>query len=262
MAYHCIELERDGRVATVTLNRPERRNALNDALLEELRTAAAELGADEGVSVVVIRGAGPHFCAGRDISGGSPARDIAGSEAHIRGIIDSLLALREMPQPVITQVHGACLGLGTQLCIASDITVVAEDARIGVPVFPNDWIPDWWVWRVGASRAKLMAFTVGNSLSGVEAERWGIATLCVPGERLEAETRRLAAWIAKTPLEMLRLKKQVLNQAEDLQGFRAGAERTAAYNAIIAASDAAQAVRAERAEVGLHGLRERYAPPD
>lgn len=262
MSYEFILEERDARIVTVTLNRPERRNALNDALLAELEDATQRAGRDDGVSVIIIRAAGPHFSAGRDIFDSGGDDDVAASEAFIQRINQHWLTLRTVPKPVITQVHGACMGLATQLCICSDITIVADDARIGVPVFPNDWMADWWVWRVGGTRAKLMAFTVGSSLTGTQAEEWGFATRSVPAADLEAETRKLADWIAMTPLQLLRLKKQAIDRAIDSQGFGQTAANSALYNTLIARSEALAPIQERRAEVGLQGLMEEYRPPE
>jgi enoyl-CoA hydratase len=263
MTFETIRYEQDGPVAWLTFNRPEKRNALNSRMLDEIEAASRLAGGDDSVSVLVIRGAGLGFCSGMDVmasdavSSDDPA--VSSRVIHSR-IQDRWLQLRELPKPVIAQVHGHCLGVATQICVCADITIAAEDARFGVPGMPNDWIGDWWVFRTGASRAKLMTYTTGNSISGVEAAAWGLATLAVPADRLEAETQRLAHWIAKTPLEMLRFKKRVLNQAEDAMGFRQVSERTAASNAIVARSAAATEVSAQLREHGLRATLERYRP--
>ena len=265
MPQQFITYVQDGPVAYLTLNRPEKRNALNRQMLDEFAELSEAAGRDDSVSVIVIRGAGPDFCSGMDLTSGEPARstDTAVAQQQVHDQIQSRwLALRDLPKPVIAQVHGHCLGVATQICVCADITIVAEDARIGVPGMPNDWFADWWVWRVGASRAKLMTFTVGNQISGAQAERWGFATLAVPRDRLESETERLARWIAQTPLQMLRLKKQALTRAEDAMGFRLTAERTASTNILIAHSDAAQEVSGYTREHGLRATLERFAPPD
>ena len=134
-------------------------------------------------------------------------------------------------------------------------------ARIGAPGWPNDWIADWWVYRVGVQRAKLLNFTAGSALSGLEAVEWGFAVRAFPADRLDAETRRLAEWIAKTPLQVLRLKKLAINQAEDQMGFRTVARYTAGQNIIISRSEGGRAggrfVRSE----GFAAAREQFGPP-
>ena len=191
MQYETISVGVDGPIATITLDRPERRNAVSPQLLDEFEQAYLEAGADDSMSVLIVKGAGPDFCAGLDVFAGhgSPERDTADSQRYVHESLQRrLLALRDIPKPVIAQVHGHCLGFGTQVCVCADVTLVAENARIGMPVMPgNDWFAEWWVWRVGAQRAKLLNFTVGSTISGRQAEEWGFGR--VPTRR-RASTRR------------------------------------------------------------------------
>ena len=259
--YEQVRYERDGAVAAVILDRAEKRNALGPQLRAELDDCMARAGADDSVRAVILKAAGPDFSAGMDIYGGEGGDDTALAQRQVGGIQDLLLRVRDVPKPTIAQVHGHCVGLATQLCICCDLVVAAEDARIGAPAWPNDWIADWWVYRVGAQRAKLLNYTAGRVLSGAEAVEWGFAAQAFPAARLDAETRRLAGWIARSPLEVLRLKKHAINQAEDQLGFRTVARYTAGQNIVIARSEDGRAGgRVARAE-GFAAARERYGPP-
>ena len=192
MSERHVLYEQNDAVATLTLNRAEKRNALGNQLRAELDECLARLSADDSVSVIVIKANGPDFSAGMDVrSNIGLTDDLALAQRGVTGLQDLMLRLRDVPKPTIAQVHGHCVGLATQLCICCDIVVAAEDARIGVPGWPNDWIADWWVFRVGAQRAKLMNFTSGSLLSGLEAVEWGFAAR--PSRRI-ASTRRRSGW--------------------------------------------------------------------
>ena len=262
MTYETILYEQDGAVATITMNRPEKRNALSRQLRDELEEGWTRAARDDAVSVIVIKAAGPDFSAGMDMfSGEARTTDTAIAQQEVLELQERWLRLRDVPKPTIAQVHGHCIALATQICVCCDLVVAAEDARIGVPVMPNDWYADWWVYRVGAQRAKLMNFTVGSTINGREAVDWGFAVRAFPAARLDEETQRLARWIAQTPLQVLRLKKQAINQVEDLMGFRTAARYTAGQNILVARSDASREVSAYTREHGLQATRERFAPP-
>ena len=263
MTYEQIRYEHDGAIATITLDRPEKRNALGNQLRAELDAAFTRAGDDDSVSVLVIKAAGPDFSAGMDIySNEGRTDDTAVAQQEVGRLQDLWLRLRDVPKPTIAQVHGHCIGLATQLCICCDLVVAAEDARIGVPGWPNDWIADWWVYRVGAQRAKLLNFTAGSALNGLEAVEWGFAARAFPADRLDAETRRLAEWIAKTPLQVLRLKKLAINQAEDQMGFRTVARYTAGQNIIISRSEGGQSGGRFARSEGFAAAREHFGPPE
>ena len=254
--------EQHGAVLTLTLNRAEKRNALGNQLRGELDECLARAGEDDSISVIVIKANGPDFSAGMDVKANIGINDdLAAAQRGVTGLQDFMLRVRDVPKATIAQVHGHCVGLATQLAICCDIVVAAEDARIGVPGWPNDWIADWWVFRVGAQRAKLMNFTSGSLLSGLEAVEWGFAAKAYPADRLEAETQRLAAWIAKTPVEMLRLKKHAINQAEDQMGFRTVARYTATQNTLISRSESGHTGGDYARAHGFAAARERYGPP-
>lgn len=265
MTYETIQYEQDSAIATITMNRPEKRNALSPQLRRELEEGWTRAADDDSVSVIVIKAAGPDFSAGMDMfagEGGIEDNDVAAGQEKVIELQERWLRLRDVPKPTIAQVHGNCIAFATQICVCCDIVIAAEDAKIGVPVMPNDWYADWWVYRVGAQRAKLLNFTVGSTINGLEAVEWGFAAKAFPAEQLNEETQRLARWIAKTPLQVLRLKKQAINQVEDVMGFRTAARYTASHNIMVARSDASLEVSAFMREHGLAATRERFAPPE
>ncbi len=196
-----ITYEIQRATAIVTLNRPERRNALSLTLLRELNAALLEADEHNEVHCVVLRGAGPHFCAGADLSEFSTQR---GPEYRGRQEIDDdvwrleqgqrlRVMLFDMHKPVIAQVHGSCIGIGTELAWFCDLILVADDARIGFPPVRDLGTPpgSMWLYHCGPQWAKRLLLT-GDSLSGKDAARIGLALKSFPAARLQTEGRKLA----------------------------------------------------------------------
>ena len=180
-------------VAVLTLNRPEKRNALDIATFVALEAHLADLETQVGeIGVVVVRGAGPCFSAGADISG--PTRS---PRPHFQASVIERLA--NLPQPVIASVHGYCVTGGLELALAADLIVAAESARFADTHARFALAANWGLTqrlprRIGAYRAREMMFT-NREVGGREAERIGLATRCVPDADLETETATLAASI-------------------------------------------------------------------
>jgi enoyl-CoA hydratase len=239
-----ILLERDGSLAWLTLNRPEKLNAINPAMLQELDAALAELKGDDGVRVVALRGAGRAFSSGFDLSPRpasspqpAPESDIVHDFDRFSGTVKFFEQIWDYPKPVIAAVHGYCLAGATQLCLSCDITVVADDAQIGFPSIPvgGGFISPMWMLYVGPKRAKQMSFVAGSKISGTTAADWGWANYSVPAADLIEDVTELARRIAKTPPGILRMKKYSINRAAEIQGFRTipglGAETDALLHA-------------------------------
>jgi enoyl-CoA hydratase len=201
MQFDTITYEVKDKTAIVTLNRPEKRNALSAKLLRELHEALLEADEYNPVHCVVLRGAGPHFCAGADLSEYSSGR---GEEYRGRQEIDDdvwrleqgqrlRMTLFDMHKPVIAQVHGTCIGIGTDLAWLCDMVIVADDARIGFPPVRDLGTPpgSMWLYHCGPQWAKRLLFT-GDSVTGADAARIGLAMKAVPAADLEAEVMRLA----------------------------------------------------------------------
>ncbi|MCS6924730.1 MAG: enoyl-CoA hydratase-related protein [Candidatus Binatia bacterium] len=259
MALTVVTLEKRDRIATVTLNRPEKLNALNAAMMAEFSTAIDTVAGDPEVKVVIIRGAGRAFSAGYDLGGGSTGRStpftIEDDHVVLQRYIETWLRVRELPKPVIAMVHGYCLAGATQLCICCDVIFVADDARIGFPSIPAGagYVSAFWLWMVGPHRTKYMAFLPGSQISGKEAELMGFATRSFPAERLEEETYNYARRVAKVPAQKLRLEKLAINRAMDYRGFRASVLSGAEYDAIFHFGPGNEEIKKVREERGLRG---------
>jgi enoyl-CoA hydratase/carnithine racemase len=257
--YREIELRRDARVAWITFNRPQRLNAFNDRLLDEL-DSALDAERDSESRVLVLRGAGRAFSAGFDISSDAeeiaPDFDAVDLRDRQAEHAERWLRIWDHPKPVIAAVHGFCMAGATQMCVFCDLTVVAEDAVIAAsPALPlgGGFISPMWSFLVGPKRAKQMSFVAGERISGATAAEWGWANYAVPAERLEEEVGELARRIARTPSSMLRMKKLSNNRALELQGFRTMATMGAETNTIVHETDA---VRGFQGSIREHGLKE------
>lgn len=213
------------RVRRITLNRPEKRNALNHQIRGELLDALRRGDADRDVRVQIIRGAGPSFCAGYDLKGGNVEDDMpfytAGGDGQWpRHQTDSWMSIWDLAKPVIAQVHGYCLAGGSELATGCDLVYVAEDARMGYPAV-RFGVPDmhFHAWLVGMRTAMEMMLT-GDSLTGVEAVEKGWANRAFPVEELDEQVLAIAQRIAKMPPDLLQLNKRVVHRGMEVMGLR------------------------------------------
>jgi enoyl-CoA hydratase len=221
--------EKGDRVATLTLNRPERLNTIVPDLIEKLNAALDEAQADSGIHVIRLRGAGRSFCAGYDIDWGAelmqevdrggPWDPIVDYQTMSR-YVDTYMRLWRSPKPVIAQVHGFCVGGGTDFALCSDLIVCAEDCRIGYPPARVWGSPTtaMWIYRLGLERAKRILLT-GDPVDGRQAVEWGLASQAVPEAELDDAARALAERVAKLPSNQLHMMKLLVNQAYEQMGL-------------------------------------------
>ena len=257
--YKTILLERDGPLTWLTLNRPDKLNAMNATVLSEFSSALDFLSTHDASRVVAIRGAGRAFSAGYDIERPDPkdARDIdivEDYEHHVQHL-ERFLRIWDFPKPVIACVHGYCLAGATQMCVFCDITVVADDAVIGLPAIPlgGGYITPLWVPLVGPKRAKQMSFVAGSQISGKTASDWGWANYSVPAADLQQNVRDLAWSIARIPASTLRMKKIAINRVADAMGFRNTVPMGAETDALLHYSEEVKALARSIQERGLKG---------
>jgi len=236
MPYETILYERDGAVATITLNRPERLNTIVPPMPEELEQAVIQANRDPEVRVIVLRGAGRAFCAGFDFSGDfghfkdllytegrwDPGKDMLGATSPFAAPVPKFMSLWRSPKPVVAQVHGWCVGGGSDMALCADIVIAAEDAQIGTP-YSRVWgcyLSGMWIYRLGLTKVKWLALT-GEALSGKEAAEIDLINKAVPFEQLEAEVTRCAKRLALLPLPQLAAMKLIVNQAYENMGLHA-----------------------------------------
>ncbi len=224
----------DGAVATITLNRPERLNTIVPPMPDEVQAAVGTAVADDAVKVIVLRGAGRSFCGGYDFGEGferwdeqiktdgrwDPGKDFAFATAAELSPTQKLLSVWRAPKPVIAQVHGWCVGGGSDFALSADLVIASEDARIGTP-YSRVWgayLSGMWIYRLGMARAKLHALT-GRPLSGTEAAAVELINEAVPFARLERRVAELAAELAAIPASQLAAMKLVVNHAYESMGL-------------------------------------------
>ena len=272
-------VETDGAVATFTLNRPDRLNAISPAMIDALDAALAAALDDDSVRVIRLRGAGRAFCSGYDLEWAAELMregDLAGPwdpAADFRVMsryVNSYMALWRSPKPVVAQVHGACVGGGSDLALCSDLIVCAEDALIGYPPARVWGSPTTAMWfhRLGLERAKRLLLT-GDPMDGKTATEWGFASGVYPEDRLDEATMTLCRRIARLPANQLQFMKMLVNGAVEQQGLAAtqtlgtlldGAARHTPEGSAFsrdAAADLRAAVRARDEPFGDYGFGSR-----
>ena len=228
MGYDSILYGTAGPVATITLNRPEKMNALGmepGGLLEEWADVCVDARADPEIRVVVIKGAGRCFSAGYDISGdsdviGAPIDD-AGYQLMADHVDRYFRVLWESPKVFIAEVHGFCLAGAGDMAAFCDLTVASDDAVFGYPAVRYGVLPTTFVWPylIGMKKTRELAYT-GNMMGAHEALRYGLVNEVVPADELDDAVARLAASICAVPALTVRLTKQSVNNMFEMMGIR------------------------------------------
>jgi len=214
-------------VQRITLNRPEKRNALNHHLRGQLLAALHAGDDDPDVKVQIIRGAGTCFSAGYELGGGNegvplPHFTPAGEGQWPRHVTETWMSIWDLAKPVIAQVHGYCLAGGSELATGCDLVYVAHDAKMGYPAV-RFGVPDmhFHAWFLGM-RAAMEMMVTGDSISGDEAVRLGWANRAFPEAELDDEVLEVAKRIALIPSDIVQLNKRTVHRQMDAMGMRAG----------------------------------------
>jgi enoyl-CoA hydratase len=227
-----------GPVRLLTLNRPEKLNALSGAMVERLADRLADAAGDDGVRVLVLRGAGRSFCAGYDLSEESGDTDSAAALATLGHDLDRLLEVFDHPKPIIASVNGHCLAGGCDLMMMCDLAVASEDAVFGQPEirFGSAVVAHVMPWLIGARRAKELVMTGNDRLSAFDAERMGLINRVVAPDRLDEATMALAGELAVADPVAMMLAKRAINRSWEAAGFkealRSGVELGAAMESV------------------------------
>lgn len=245
------------RVRRLTLNRPEKRNALSNALRTELFAALEAADGDDSVSVIVIRGAGQCFSAGYDLGSnnreGQPFYTAPGLANWPRHVVEGCFRIWDLAKPVIAQVHGHCLAGGTELAVACDLVYVADDAMIGYPAVRSISPPDnqSFPWLMGMRRAMELMLT-GDAMSGAEAAASGFANRSFPIEELETRVLEMAIRVAKIPSDLQQINKRAVHRQMDAMGMRAGIRAGTEMQALAMSTETTKAWVAQIQAKGLN----------
>lgn len=281
----------DGRIARITLNRPERGNGLTLQTPRELAACVEEANLDPNVHVIALSGNGKGFCGGYDLYAsaeqgmtGQPAVGPAGSpldptiqrENHDPGqtwdpVVDyqmmsrnvrGFMSLFHSDKPVVCKVHGFCVAGGTDLALCSDLLVIEDVAKIGYPPARVWGVPTTalWVHRIGLEKAKRLMFT-GDCLSGTEAVAWGLAIESAPRAELDARFENLLGRIARMPINQLVMMKLMLNQSAYAQGLAQSQMLGTVFDGIARHTPEGYGFAARAAEAGFRAaVKERDEP--
>lgn len=256
MGYTTLLLDRTGPIATLTLNRPDARNALDVLMRRELLSALDEVEADAEARVVVLTGAGGHFCAGGDVKSMRERRHSAVEGRERVQMLNRLVTrLVDFPRPTIAMVDGYAVGAGCNLALCCDLVVASDRARFGEVFARIGLVPDgggtWLLPRaVGLARAKELVFTA-DVIEAADALAMGLVNRVVPAGELVQATRALAERIAAGPPAVLRLAKHMLNRA-------ASSDLAAALD--LEAFSQGLAITGEDHQEGLRAFFEKRAP--
>jgi enoyl-CoA hydratase len=282
-----------GRVARITLNRPERGNGITRGLVGELEKCVERADLDPAVHVILLAGNGKGFCGGYDLvesaegqgrmgeegiapPPGSPLdpivmavnHDPAGTwdpmvdHAMMSRNVRAFMSLFHCSKPVLCKVHGFCVAGGTDMALCSDLLVIAADAKIGYPPARVWGTPttSMWAYRLGAQRAKRLLFT-GDCLSGEEALEWGLAIEAPAAEDLDERTEILLERIARNPLNQLQMMKLLVNQSLYAQGLHQTQVLGTVFDGIARHTEEGYSFQQRAAEAGFkQAVRERDEP--
>ena len=288
-----LAYEVTGRVARITLDRPERGNGITLEMPRELAACVERANLDPEVHVIALAGNGKGFCGGYDlvasaeegmagVGGGAPPGSPLDVMVQARNhdpegtwdpVIDyqmmgrnvrGFMSLFHSEKPVVCKVHGFCVAGGTDMALCSDLLVIADDARIGYPPARVWGVPTTalWAYRIGPERAKRLLFT-GDLISGAEAHDWGLAVEAPPAAELDERFEALVERIALTPVNQLVMMKLLVNQALYSQGLHATQALGVYFDGIARHTPEGYAFQRRAAEAGFkEAVRERDAPYD
>ncbi len=271
-AYSTLSYAVDGRVARITLDRPERGNGITFELAQELQAAVEAADLDPAVHVIALAGNGKGFCGGYDLAAYAEEAppnhdptvpwDPVVDWRMMRRNVRAFRSLLDADKPVVCKVHGFCVAGGTDLALCSDLLVIAADAKIGYPPARVWGVPTTAVWahRVGVQRAARLLYT-GDSLSGAEAERWGLAIEAPAPEQLDERFEILLERIARQPVNQLTLMKLLLRSTLDAQGLATTQTLGTVFDGIARHTPEGYAFQARAAEAGFRqAVSERDEP--
>jgi enoyl-CoA hydratase len=242
-SYETIIYEKKPPIAYVTLNRPEKLNALSQDLQIEVRDALEDAGwADDAIRVIVLKGAGRSFSAGFDISGGDGDTDVMQIRSRLlKGKGFSATTWWDVfwnnPKPLIARIQGFCIAGGCATASFCDLRICSEDALFGAPEIRTGgpYIPGVWPWIIGMTKARELLYT-GNLIDAREAYRLGLVNRVVPADKLDEEVDKLALTIAKLPVATVEYNKKLINMAYEMMNIRSVVDRSMELEAVTLAS--------------------------
>jgi enoyl-CoA hydratase len=239
-----VRSERRGAVALLTLNRPDKLNAINGPMVEALDAALDSAEADESVRAIVVAGAGRAFSAGfdLDLGLGEGKPDPAGVRHALESDFRLIMRFWDSPKPTIAAVHGYCLGSAMELALACDLTLAAEDCRFGEPEvkFGSGIVSLLLPWLAGPKAAKYLLLTGEDRATAAEMQAMGLVCRIVPAVSLLDEALALAGRIAANDMQAVRLTKKAINRSLDIGGMRQALLAALEIDVVIETSETAE----------------------
>ena len=224
MPFDTIFYETDGPLATVTLNRPDKLNAINAAMVADLDAALDQAEADDQIKAIILAGAGRAFSAGFDLDmdADEAETDIGALRRELTDDFNIIMRFWDCPKPTIAAVHKYCLGSAMEMAVACDITISAENCRFGAPEvkFGSGIVALVLPWFIGPKRAKELLPTGDDKVTAQQALQYGLVNRVVADDRLLEEARSVAFDIAKNDSLAVRMTKQAINRTYDMAGMR------------------------------------------
>jgi len=220
-----IDIIDEDAVRTVVFNQPDRHNAMNTTMRDDLERAITSVTENESIRLILLRGAGPSFSSGHDTGGPAKNRDEADAESATVLAADVRIceAMWTCPLPIVAQVHGFCLGVATVICNYCDLVYVSDDAQIGWPILTlgGGLIGPTWAMHVGPRKAKELEFFAGSRIDGRTAVELGWANAAFAPQQLATAVADRVAALLRVPRDLLEVKKRSVNQvAEELGALR------------------------------------------
>lgn len=270
MDFEALTYSVSDRTATITLNRPERLNAISQSMPGEIAQAVRLANANDSVHVILIQGAGRAFCAGYDLknSAEAPRSQSRTQEMPYDPFIDfqsmdrntqDFLSLWRSYKPTVCKIHGYAVAGGTDIALSCDLIVMANDAKIGYPPARVWGCPTtmMWVYRIGAERAKRMLFT-GDLVDGLEAERMGLISKAVPAHELDSATSAICDRIKGVPKNQLWMVKTTINAAYYNMGMQSVQTISTVFDGLTRHSPEGLWFKSRAEQAGFHeAVRER-----
>lgn len=257
-----VLFEKDGRIARITLNRPDVMNAIDDEVPALIEEAVLRAERDPAIHVLILAGNGPAFCAGYDLTyyaegngNGQATQEMPWDPMKDYDFMwantQRFMSIFRCRKPVIAKVHGFAVAGGSDIALCADMVVMAEDARIGyMPV--RVWgcpTTAMWTYRLGPEKAKRMLFT-GDKITGQEAEAMGLVLKAVPADKLDEEVEALAQRIATVPVNQLMMQKMVVNQVVEMMGLQQTQRLATVFDGITRHSPEGIAFKERSEQVG------------
>ncbi len=261
-AFETLTYERDGRIGRITFNRPERLNAITSRTPYDVSAAVRAANDDDRVHVIVLSGRGDAFCAGYDLKEFAEEKtDLIQEDMPwdpmvdykiMKGYTEEFMSLWRSYKPVLCKIHGYAVAGGSDIALATDIIVMAEDAKIGYPPTRAWGCPStaMWVYRLGAERAKRMLLT-GDLIDGREAKSIGLVTDAIPADTLDARVEEIAERMAGVPKNQLMMQKLMINQAYSNMGLETTQMIATIFDGITRHSPEGMAFKRRAEDVGF-----------